>query len=133
VYESSGTRDRVQSTKSVASQIIAQNAMVLNAAHTLEVEGSDVESFGWLMLEAELQTGTRLYADGRGETTASYSQSLSETEGMRYRHSRVSAREAAILVTEDMTFQGANIDTDRLSLRVGGDLHIESLQDRQHI
>ncbi len=152
VYESSGTSNLGESTASVASSIVAENALVLSAVHTLEVGGSDIHSFGKLEIDAgnmnlyagkdtyrQLsqndgeRTSTRLYASGFGETTASYMQNDLLTEGVRYRNSRVRAGDAAITVSDDITLQGANIDAGRLALYVGGDLKIESLQDRQRI
>ncbi len=152
VYESSGTSNLGESTASVASSIVAENALVLSAVHTLEVGGSDIQSFGKLEIDAENvnlyagegtyrqvsqndqeRTSTRLYAGSFGETTASYMQNDLLTEGVTYRNSTLRAADAAISVSGNVNMQGANIDTGRLALHVGGDLKIESLQDRQWI
>ena len=152
VYESSETDLLGESTESVASSIVAENALVLSAVHMIEVGGSDVLSLGKLEVEAESmnlyagkgsysqflrsgqeRTSMRLYASGFGETTASYSQTVLRTEGVVYRNSSFGAGKMAIAVSDDMTLEGANIDTESLVLGIGGDLKVETLQDRQNI
>ncbi len=153
LYEESSSTVHSMNSEVIASSVSATNSLTLNASDTLEIAGSDVGSGNTLTINAntinihasegtyttESASETKnasvgLYGTNIGQATVAYQENELLTIGITQRNSQLYAGgSATITSTGDTTLSGANIEAKDLALNVGGDLHMQSLQDTQTI
>ena len=153
LYEESSTDTHMTNSQVVSSSVSASNSLTLNASNEVEISGSDVESGNELTVNANTinihasqgsyttessseskNANVGLYGTNIGQATIAYQENELLTTGIIQRNSQLYAGgPATITSTGDITLSGATIEAKDLTLNVGGDLHMQSLQDTQTI
>lgn len=153
IYEESRTDTESRNSQVIGSSITATETLTLNATNELEIAGSDVGSAKSLTVNADninihasegsyttdtssqnKNANVGLYGTRMGQATVGYQENEMSTEGTYQRNSQLYAGgRATVTSKQDTTLSGATIDANELTLNVGGDLTMESLQDTQVI
>lgn len=153
IYEESRTDTQSRNSQVTGSSITATETLTLNATNELEIAGSDVGSAKALTVNADninihasegsyttdrssqtKNTSIGLYDTRMWQATVGYQENEMKTEGTYQRNSQLYAGgRATVASKQDTTLSGATIDANELTLNVGGDLTMESLQDTQVI
>lgn len=137
---------------SVASNLYAGNNAVLHTQEKIEVGGSGIYANDMDMRAKEINlhaetakyasatsSGTKnaqvsLYGSDMGTLVFGIQKSFDGLEGNTHTSTHVTVfNKASITSTQNTVLKSANIDAKELTLQVDGDLHMQSLQDTEHL